>query len=140
MSNYEAGWHYHNSILARIEGSLVRKMVTDNEDFTDKQIFFISLKRDEWIPTRIRGYDKGFIQLFTFAYEKKLEVKDWLEYHSLFGYNSKVGYTLSKKGCKLIKDGGYDYVQFIGDELNEGFIVKPKEQTVNILSFRLRPE
>ena len=140
MSNYEAGWHYHNNILARIEGSLVRKMVTDNEDFTDEQIFFISLKRDEWIPTRIRGYDKGFIQLFTFAYEKKLEVKDWLEYHSLFDYNSNGGYTLSKKGCKLIKDGGYDYVQFIGDELNEGFIVKPKEQTVNILSFRLRPE
>lgn len=124
--------------LTRIEGSLVRKPVTQNSDFAEGQIFFISHKRDEWLPTWIKGFDKGSVQLFTFTYEKKLEVKDFLEYHGLFDYNSKVGYTLSKKGRKIIEEGGYDYVHFTGDELDEGFLVKPMLQTISILTLPLK--
>lgn len=134
----ESGWHYHNSILAKIEGSLDRKIVKEKSDFTDGHIFFISLKRDEWVPTHVRWWDRGYLQLFTFNYTKKLEVKDWLYYHSLFDYNSKVGYVLSKKGAKLIADEGYDYVHFTGDELDEGFIVNPAQQVTNILTTPLK--
>lgn len=117
---------------------MVRPKVLSNDDFVEDQIFFISHKRDEWVPTHIRGYDKGTLQLFTFNYSKKLEVHDWLEYHGLFDYNSKLGYTLSKKGRKLIETEGYDYVHFVGDELDEGFLVSPATQVTDIATFKLR--
>lgn len=113
-------------------------MVTANEDFAEGQIFFLSLMRDEWVPTHVRGYERGYIQLFTFSYIKKLEVENWLEYHSLFDYNSKLGYVLSKKGQKLIDKEGYDFIHFVGDELDECFLVNPAEQVTNILSLRIK--
>lgn len=135
----DSGWHYHApDFLSRFEGSLVRKMVEHVNDFTEGQIFFLSTKRDDWIPSHVKGYQQGYLQLVTFKYEKLLEVPDFLEYHSLFDYNSKEGYTLSKKGRKIIEEGGYDYVRMTDDELDEGFLVNPATQVTDILSVSLR--
>lgn len=135
----DSGWHYHApDFLELRERGVTAPMVKTVNDFIDNQIFFLSKERDTWTPFHIKGGTCGYIQLFTFKYKKKLEVVDWLEYHGLFDYKSNFDYTLSKKGKKLVDKEGYDVIQFVGDELEEFFIVNPKEQVTDILSIPLK--
>lgn len=96
----------------------------------NNRFLFISPNASEWYPCHLDSKD---YTLYEITYESSSNVKvydSFSDYHSLFGYDELLDrYIANDNLLSLIKEG---YSIFIlgkndKDELQEGFIIRPKD-------------
>lgn len=133
-------WHYSRSdaIANRELDYEIPEMVVSKDDFKEDQVFFVSTNIQTWFPSHLKDQDLGAIQLITFTFKNSIIIPDQDEYMSITVLEGKSSdYYLSDKAKELVKLG-YDWIRYIGPDLEESFIVDPKKQVILIDTFNVR--